>query len=112
MRGPDELSLFFLAGHALFFLASAFISPYLARSSLAALRELVTDADIYTLEFNPAARLAPQQKATMLGSLVLADYMFFERDNAPCSQNGCNLCALYCCGCVVPCGLGRKTCRN
>ena len=27
-----------------------------------ALREMVSDSDLYTMEFNPAARLAPQQK--------------------------------------------------
>lgn len=67
------------------------------------LREMVTDADVYTLVFNPGARLAPQQKASMLASLVLADFMFFERDDAACSSSGCNLCNFYCCGCLCPC---------
>lgn len=67
------------------------------------LREAVTDADVYTMRIHPAARLAPQQKATLLGTLILTDYMYFERDSAACSGSGCNLCQMYCCGCVVPC---------
>ena len=53
------------------------------------LREAVTDADIYTMTLNPIARLAPQQKASLLGTLILTDFMFFENDNAACSGNGC-----------------------
>jgi len=73
-----------------------------------ALREMVTDADVYTLEFNPNARLTAQQKATMLASLILTDYMFFERDNAMCNcDNGleCNVCQMYCYGCIIPCSI-------
>lgn len=69
---------------------------------LSYLRELATDADVYTLQFSPHAHLAPQQKATILASLLLADYMFFERDTPPCSRAGCNLCNVWCCGCVCP----------
>lgn len=65
-----------------------------------ALREAVTDADVYTLEINPAAHLAPQQKATLLATLVLTDYMFFERDGAACNGNGCTLCLMHCGGCL------------
>ena len=71
------------------------------------LREAATDADVYTMHLNPAARLAPQQKATLLGTLILTDFMFFERDNAACSDSGCNLCQVYCCGCIVPCSCIR-----
>jgi hypothetical protein len=70
-----------------------------------ALTELVSDSDVYTMQFNPHARLAPQQKATMLASLILVDYMFFERDDPACSLSGgigCHLCSLYCCGCIFP----------
>ena len=73
------------------------------RSLMGALREAITDADVYTMQLNPAARLAPQQKATLLGALVLTDFMFFERDTPPCGNDGCNLCQMYCCGCLVPC---------
>ena len=42
----------------------------------------------------------------MLASLILVDYMFFERDDPACSLSGgigCHLCSLYCCGCIFPC---------
>lgn len=71
-----------------------------------ALREMVTDADVYSLDINPQAGLAPQQKATMLASLLLADYMYFEKDTAMCDGNGCNLCVVHCCGCLCPCSVG------
>ena len=70
-----------------------------------ALREMVTDADVYTIVFNPGAALAPQQKATMLAGLLLADYMFFERDDPMCGNGGCNLCLCHCAGCVCPCSI-------
>jgi hypothetical protein len=73
------------------------------RTLVGALREAATDADVYTMRLDPAARLAPQQKATLLGALVLTDFMFFERDSPPCNSNGCNLCQMYCCGCLFPC---------
>ena len=40
------------------------------------IREAATDADIYTMQLQPSARLAPQQKATLLGALILSDYMY------------------------------------
>jgi len=70
-----------------------------------AMREAATDADLYTLQLNPAANLAPQQKAILLASLVLSDYMFFERDGPACNGNGCTLCNIYCCGCLCPCAI-------
>lgn len=72
---------------------------------MGALRELATDADVYTLVFSPTARLAPQQKASMLAALILTDFMFFERDDAACSSRGCNLCNIYCGGCLCPCSI-------
>ena len=63
----------------------------LAKLAMLLEKGLITEA-----EFNA-------EKATLLGTLLLADYMFFERDSAPCSSNGCHLCELYCYGCVCPC---------
>lgn len=72
----------------------------------AAATEAFTDSDTYTMEFNPGANLAPQQKATMIASLLLVDYMFFEQDNGMCKcENGkvkITLCETYCCGCLCP----------
>ena len=69
------------------------------------LREAVTDADVYTLELPPAAQLSAHQKALLLGTLLLADYMYFERDGACCDANGCTLCLVHCGGCLLPCTL-------
>ena len=41
------------------------------------------------MNFKPEAQLTPQQKATMIASLLLVDYMFFEQDNGMLScQDG------------------------
>ena len=32
------------------------------------------------MNFKPEAQLTPQQKATMIASLLLVDYMFFEQE--------------------------------
>ena len=51
--------------------------------------------------------LSPQQKATMMASLILTDYMFFENDNGMCYCEGSKLhitlCNTYCCGHTCPC---------
>ena len=72
----------------------------------AAMRELFTDSDLYTLEIHDAT-VTPQQKASLLGSLLLLDYMFFEKDNDMiyCENQKLkiNLCNCYCYGCLSPC---------
>jgi len=71
-----------------------------------ALREMATDSDTFTMEFKPEAQLTPQQKATMIASLLLVDYMFFEQDNGMLSCNSgtvkITLCETYCCGSLCP----------
>ena len=41
-----------------------------------------------------------------MASLILADYMFFEKDQGMCSIDGqtirITLCDMYCCGCTQP----------
>ena len=70
------------------------------------LREMATDSDTFTMEFKPEAQLTPQQKATMIASLLLVDYMFFEQDNGMLSCEGgkvkITLCETYCCGSLCP----------
>ena len=67
---------------------------------------MATDSDTFTMEFKPEAQLTPQQKATMIASLLLVDYMFFEQDNGMLScEDGklkITLCESYCCGCLFP----------
>ena len=68
--------------------------------------ECCTDSDRYTIEFKDKS-LTPQQKATLLGTMMLTDFMFFELDNGmvTCRDNRliitCFLC--YCSGCLCPC---------
>jgi hypothetical protein len=69
--------------------------------------ELVSDADVFALEFNDKA-LDVKKKASMFAALHLIDYMFFENEgelnldavNGKCSFKCCDM---FCCGCVCPC---------
>lgn len=84
-----------------------------------AFREMLTDADTYTVTFIDKT-LAPQQKATILGTVLLMDYMFFENDNdmIHCDPFNQTLtitpCVCYCFGCLCPCSftLGGKDSSN
>lgn len=73
-----------------------------------AAREACTDSDTFTLMFKKHG-LAPQQKAMMLSSLVMVDYMLFEQDNGMCKCENkkleITLFECYCCGCLCPCNL-------
>jgi len=70
-----------------------------------AMAEMFTDADTFSMEFPPD--LPVEQKARLLASLLLLDYMFFERDVDFCSmENGgiaINVCNVYCMGMIFPC---------
>jgi len=72
-------------------------------------REMFTDSDHFTVNFKQGVGLTPQQKASFMGSLILADYMFFEGDHGPCHVEGTKLFITlfeyYCCGCVCPCNI-------
>eukprot|EP00873_Tetraselmis_striata_P034333 jgi/Tetstr1/454597/TSEL_041490.t1 len=69
-------------------------------------QELCTDSDRYYIQFIDPT-LTPQQKATLMGSLMLSDYMFFEQDNGmvDCSHNQVTItcCMYYWGGCLCPC---------
>lgn len=56
------------------------------KTMAAAARELLTDADAFTMEIYDA-KTTPEQKVNLLGALLLSDYMFFERDTDACSCN-------------------------
>uniref|UniRef100_A0A7S0P2R7 Phospholipid scramblase n=1 Tax=Calcidiscus leptoporus TaxID=127549 RepID=A0A7S0P2R7_9EUKA len=87
----------------------AIITKEKPRNCKGCARELFTDSDSFTLTYKEGIGLTPQQKATMMAGLLLADYMLFEQDNGMCE---CKNNALYitffdyyCCGCVGSCSI-------
>ena len=80
------------------------------RSMCAALKEMTTDSDNFSLEFLDP-NMDNEQKATTLGMVFLLDYMFFERDQDMCHRTPkggteFTLCNMYCCGYLHPCKCG------
>ncbi|GMH58478.1 hypothetical protein TrRE_jg1337 [Triparma retinervis] len=81
------------------------------RNCCSFLDEIATDADTYQIEYESGT--CPEDKAAILASAILADYMFFEGDNGMCRRdplkpNGafkCTLFMCYCCGVSAPCNL-------
>jgi len=77
------------------------------RSFKACPREMFTDSDVFTVTYKEGVGLTPQQKATMMGSVLLMDYMLFEQDNGMCESKNQSLYITlfdcYCCGVTVPC---------
>ena len=76
------------------------------------MREMLTDSDLYELEIHDTS-ITPQQRATLIGTLLMLDYMFFERDIDMCGIDGngkpyINLCNCYMCGAICPCQLKAK----
>jgi len=78
-------------------------------SAGAAIREAFTDSDSYSMDFVPGNNLAPQQKAIMMASLILVDYMFFEQDNGMCKIEDqkikITVFQYYCMGTTCPCNI-------
>jgi len=75
-----------------------------------AMREAFTDSDLYEIEFK-TPDVTPQQKANVLGSMVLLDYMFFERDNDMIGYDDgikINCFNCFCYGCICSCTLHFK----
>jgi hypothetical protein len=82
------------------------------KSLSAAARELLTDSDIYQLEILDHS-VTPQQRATLLGTALMMDYAFFERDIDMCGFDSdgkffINLCNCFCCGVLTPCQVKCK----
>ena len=75
-----------------------------------AVREAMTDADTYTVTFVDPG-LTPQQKASILTTVIFLDYMFFENDNDMIYCDPFNKSVTitpfvcYCCGCLCPCSV-------
>ena len=68
--------------------------------------EMVSDADVFAIEFNKD--LDTNKKATLFGALYLIDYMFFENEgegnvDLVNQKFSFKCCDLYCCGCTCPC---------
>lgn len=64
---------------------------------------LCTDADDFKLTFDPA--MNEDQRATMIGTMIMLDFLHFEDDGAcKCEGDICSLkiCDCYCCGCKMP----------
>lgn len=65
-----------------------------------------TDADDFTMKFDQNQN--EDARATMIGTMLLLDFMHFEDDKAFTCCTDDSLCKLrvgdfYCCGCKVPC---------
>jgi len=56
----------------------AIITKKKPSSLAAAFVELVSDSDVYGIEFKPDAKLTNEQKIGILSAQLLADYMFFD----------------------------------
>ena len=92
----------------------ALIKKRRPRGIAAGLRELVSDADVFTIEFKDKS-LTPEQKAVILGNQILMDFMFFEGEEqdkcGPTADgSGCYilLCNCYFYGVLCPCKLVCK----
>jgi len=67
----------------------------------AALTQLTSDADVYSIEFHPNAQtLTAEQKITVFTGQLLADYMLFDGNTEKFSQDE-NNCYCYLCYCSV-----------
>jgi len=74
----------------------------------AAITELATDADVYSIEFNPSAQtLSAEQKITVFTGQLLADYMLFDGNTEKFDEDAdnwnCYLCYCSVFGKVCPC---------
>ncbi len=79
-------------------------------------RELVTEADVYTIQYNQAAQLSASQKITILASQILADYMWFDGNTEKCKSddNGitCYFCYCNLIGALIPVYLHIPNSKN
>lgn len=60
------------------------------------IREVLTDADVYSIEFYPEAGLDSSEKATILAGQLLADYMLFDGNTEKCKDTD-SAVICYCC---------------
>eukprot|EP01038_Epipyxis_sp_PR26KG_P016529 gene16529-22562_t len=85
----------------------AFITKKKPQSLAGAFTELMTNSDVYTIQFNEKASLTAGQKATILTAQILADYMFFDGNTEKCKDTDgaviCYCCYFSCVGKLCPC---------
>ena len=85
-----------------------------AASSALICSECCTDSDKYNIEFYDKS--SAEEKANMMSLTLLADYMFFERDQGiiTCTTEDdkpvfkCTMCLMWCCGEITPCNCYLK----
>ena len=85
---------------------AATITKMPPRNCCGCLDEIATDVDTYKVEFSEGT--SPEDKAAILSTAILTDYMFFEGDDGICKSkpNGdvvCTFFLCYCCGATCPC---------
>eukprot|EP00349_Pseudokeronopsis_sp_Brazil_P001314 CAMPEP_0202957494 /NCGR_PEP_ID=MMETSP1396-20130829/1865_1 /ASSEMBLY_ACC=CAM_ASM_000872 /TAXON_ID= /ORGANISM="Pseudokeronopsis sp., Strain Brazil" /LENGTH=362 /DNA_ID=CAMNT_0049674987 /DNA_START=87 /DNA_END=1175 /DNA_ORIENTATION=- len=83
------------------------VSKIKPKSFAGAMRELFSEADVYSLAFGTAnGGLTPAQKITTLASQLLLDYMIFEGNTEKCSEDNdayyCYCCYFMCIGKLCP----------
>lgn len=78
------------------------------QSMAAALVEMMTEADNYTIQFEPSAQMTFSQKVTVMSAQILADYMYFDGATEKMTTDAegnttinCFYCSII--GLLVPC---------
>jgi hypothetical protein len=73
---------------------------------MGAVRELFSEADVYSIQFNGDAKLDASKKATVLAAQLLADYMWFDGNTEKCKNTDeaiyCYCCYFSCIGMICP----------
>lgn len=85
----------------------ALITKKKPTSLAAGVRELMSDSDVYTIQFGNDNKLSASQKISVLAGQVLADYMYFDGNTEKCKvvDDGIYCYFFYCSviGCLWPC---------
>jgi len=67
--------------------------------------EVCTKSDRFQIDFED--NVHADQKAGLVVSTLLTDYLIFESDQGLCGSDDnqcfCTMCQMYCCGCIVNC---------
>lgn len=81
-----------------------------------AVTELISDADIFSVQFNLNQKLTASQKIGVLAGQLLIDYMLFDgnTEKCVCDDDGvtCYLCYCSIFGCLCPCYVHIPNSKN